>query len=44
MCRQLLDVGTAPTPGSIDKLLTAMEFNDQIGGCSGELTVRLPPV
>lgn len=39
---QLLDVGTAPKPGAINKLLTAMEFNDQIGGCCGELTVYKP--
>lgn len=39
---QLLDVGTTPKPNAINRLVVAMEYNGQIGGCSGQLVVRRP--
>jgi hypothetical protein len=41
-CLQLLDVGTCPQPGSIWKLIHAMEENHQIGGVCGEIAAREP--
>ncbi len=42
LCAQLLDVGTCPQPGSMSKLIVALEENHQIGGVCGEIAARQP--
>lgn len=37
---QLIDVGTIPQPGAIERLYRAMHQNPQLGGVCGEITVR----